>query len=134
MPFRLEQLRYLVAVADEGQFTRAARNLHIAQPALSQAVAQLECELRIERRKRHAQGVTPTWAAETFLATARVALAATRDADVTARSLARSATGMMEFGFLGTPPMVDAPDMFAAFAEAYPDAELSFRGLSYPRR
>jgi DNA-binding transcriptional LysR family regulator len=133
MPFRLEQLRYLVAVADEGQFTRAARNLHIAQPALSQAVAQLECELGIELLKRHARGVTPTPAGETFLAKARIALAATRDADVTARSLARSATGMMEFGFLGTPPMVDAPHLFAAFAEAYPEAELSFRGLSYPR-
>jgi DNA-binding transcriptional LysR family regulator len=133
VPFRLEQLRYFVAVAEEGQFTRAARNLHLAQPALSQAISQLESELGVELLRRHARGVTPTPAGETFLAKAKVALAATRDADVTARSLARAATGSMEFGFLGLPPMADTPHLFAAFATAHPDAELSFRGLPYPR-
>jgi DNA-binding transcriptional LysR family regulator len=133
MPFRLEQLRYFVAVAEEGQFTRAARNLHIAQPALSQAIANLESELGVDLLTRHARGVTPTPAGETFLAKARVALAATTDAAMTARSLARAATGTLEFGFLGVPPMVDAPHLFAAFAEAHSEAEVSFRGLSYPR-
>jgi DNA-binding transcriptional LysR family regulator len=133
MPFRLEQLRYFVAVADEGQFTRAARNLHVAQPALSQAISNLESELGVDLLTRHARGVTPTAAGETFLAKARVALAATTDAAMTARSLARAATGTIEFGFLGLPPMVDAPHLFAAFAEAQPEADLSFRGLPYPR-
>jgi DNA-binding transcriptional LysR family regulator len=131
--FRLEQLRYFVAVAEDGQFTRAARNLHLAQPALSQAVAQLESELGVELLKRHARGVTLTPAGEIFLAKARVALAATRDATLTAQSLARAASGTMELGFLGSPPMVDAPQLFASFAEAHPIAELSFRGMSFPR-
>jgi DNA-binding transcriptional LysR family regulator len=52
---------------------------------------------------------------------------------MTARSLARAATGMIEFGFLGSPPMVEAPYLFAAFAAAHPETELSYRGLSYPR-
>jgi DNA-binding transcriptional LysR family regulator len=133
MPFRLEQLRYFVAVAEEGQFTRAARNLHVAQPALSQAISHLECELGVELLTRHARGVTPTPAGEVFLTKARVALAATRDAAMTARSLARAAAGTVEFGFLGLPPMTDAPHLFAAFAEQHPEAQLSFRGLPYPR-
>ena len=133
MPFRLEQLRYFVAVAEEGQFTRAARDLHVAQPALSQAIANLESELGVELLTRHARGVTPTPAGETFLAKSRVALAATRDAAMTARSLARAAAGTLEFGFVGLPPMADAPHLFAAFAEAEPEAVLSFRGLPYPR-
>ncbi len=133
MPFRLEQLRYFVAVAEEGQFSRAARKLHIAQPALSQAVAQLESELGFELLTRHARGVTPTAAGETFLAKAQVALAATRDATLTAQSLARAGTGRLELGFLGSPPMVDAPHLFAAFAQAHPATQLSFRGLSFPR-
>jgi DNA-binding transcriptional LysR family regulator len=133
MPFRLEQLRYFVAVAEDGQFTRAARNLHVAQPALSQAISHLECELGVELLTRHARGVTPTPAGDVFLTKARVALAATRDAAMTARSLARAAAATVEFGFLGLPPMTDAPHLFAAFADEHPDAELSFRGLPYPR-
>ena len=76
MPLRLEQLRYFVTVAEEGQMTRAARKLHLAQPALSQAIAQLESELGIDLLVRHARGVTLTPAGETFVPKARLALAA----------------------------------------------------------
>jgi DNA-binding transcriptional LysR family regulator len=133
MAIRLEHLHYLVAVADEGQITRAARKLHVAQPALSQALAQLESELGIQLLERHARGVTVTPAGETFLAKARVALTAANDAAVTARALARAGRGAMEVGFIGPPPMVHAPELFAAFAGAHPEAELSFRELPFPR-
>jgi hypothetical protein len=54
------QLRYLVTVADERQVTRAARKLEIAQPALSQAITQLEAELGLQLLERDARGVTLT--------------------------------------------------------------------------
>jgi DNA-binding transcriptional LysR family regulator len=132
MAIRLEHLRYLVTVADEGQITRAARKLHVAQPALSQALAQLESELGIQLLERHARGVTVTPAGETFLAKARVALTAANDAAVTARALARAARGAMEVGFIGPPPLVHTPELFAAFAGAHPEAEVSFRELPFP--
>jgi DNA-binding transcriptional LysR family regulator len=132
MAIRLEHLRYLVTVADEGQITRAARALHVAQPALSQALAQLESELGIQLLERHARGVTVTPAGETFLAKARVALTAANDAAVTARALARAARGAMEVGFIGPPPLVHAPELFAAFVGAHPEAEVSFRELPFP--
>lgn len=133
MPFKRAQLRYFVTVADEGQMTRAAHKLHIAQPALSQAIAQLESELGLPLLKRHARGVTPTPAGETFLAKARVALAAATDAALTAQSLARAATGTMEVGFIGPPPMINAPELFGSFADAHPETEVSFRELPFPR-
>ncbi len=44
----LQQLRYVVATADEGSMTAAARSVHVAQPALSRAVRSLEHELGVE--------------------------------------------------------------------------------------
>lgn len=132
MPFKRGHLRYFVTVAEEGQITRAARKLHIAQPALSQAISQLESELGLELLKRHARGVTLTPAGEAFLAKARIALAADDDAAQTARWLARATRGAMDVGFVGPPPTLNAPALFTAFAESYPDAEISYRDLPFP--
>ncbi|MFI4985142.1 MAG: LysR family transcriptional regulator [Solirubrobacterales bacterium] len=133
MTFRRGQLRYFVTVADEGQVTRAAHKLHIAQPALSQALQQLESELGLGLLERHARGVTLTPAGEAFLPKARAALAAETDAAVTAQSLARAVRSAITVGYIGPPPMINAPELFAAFAEAHPDAEISFRELPFPR-
>ena len=118
MAFRRGQLRYFVTVADEGQMTRAAHKLHIAQPALSQAIAQLESELGLGLLERHARGVTLTPAGEAFLPKARAALAAETDAVATAQSLARSVRSVITVGHIGPPPLIHAPELFAVFAEA----------------
>ena len=122
-----------MTVAEEGQITRAARKVHIAQPALSQAIAQLESDLGVELLTRHARGVTLTPAGEAFLPKARTALAADDDASQTARWLARATRGAMDVGFIGPPPTLTAPEVFVAFADSYPDAEVSYRDLPFPR-
>jgi DNA-binding transcriptional LysR family regulator len=133
MPFRRGHLRYFVTVADEGQITRAANKLHIAQPALSQAISQLEQELGIELLIRHARGVSLTLAGEVFLPKARAALAADAEAALTAQSLARAADEKLEIGYAGAPPAMKIPELFTGLQQAYPDAEVSFRELSFPR-
>src|SRR3984893_3366588 len=132
MTFRRGQLRYFVTVADEGQMTRAAHKLHHAQPALPQAIAQLESELGLVLLERHARGVTMTPAGEAFLPKARAAIADTDDALRTADALVRAASATMDVGFIGPAPMVNAPELFGAFADAHPDAKVSFRELPFP--
>jgi DNA-binding transcriptional LysR family regulator len=132
MPLRLEQLRYFVAVAEEEQLTRAAQRLHLAQPALSKAISQLEGELGVELFARQARGVALTPAGDAFLSKARIALAATDDAVWTAERLARAARGTMRVGFIGPPPALNAPELFAVFADTHPEVEISFHALSFP--
>jgi DNA-binding transcriptional LysR family regulator len=129
----LRQLSYFVTIAEEGQLTRAAEKLQLAQPALSQAVAQLESRLGVELFKRHARGVQLTPAGEAYLGKARVALAALADAELTAKTLARAARGTIEWGFIGSPPMIEAPELFGPFVATYPEVKISFRELTYPR-
>jgi DNA-binding transcriptional LysR family regulator len=130
--FKRGQLRNFVTVAEAGQLTRAARKLHLAQSALSQAMSQLETELGLVLLERHARGVTLTPAGEAFLPKARAALAAADDAMRAAQALARAASGTMKVGFIGPAPMVNAPELFEAFADAHPDARLSFREMPFP--
>jgi DNA-binding transcriptional LysR family regulator len=128
----LRQLRYFVTVAEEGQMTGAAGKLHLAQPALSQAIAQLELRLGILLLERNPRGVALTAGGEAFLPKAQLVLAAVDDANRTARALARTARSAIEWGFIGSPPMVDAPELFAAFVAVHPDVRVSFRELTFP--
>ena len=132
MPFRRGQLLYFITVAEEGQMTRAAERLHLAQPALSQAIAQLEAELDIKLLERHARGVTLTPDGEALLPKARLAVEATTEAALLAQSLARAARGTIAFGFLGAPPAVDSPRAVEAFTTVYPDIGLRYQELRFP--
>ncbi|HEX4467230.1 MAG TPA: LysR family transcriptional regulator [Solirubrobacteraceae bacterium] len=130
--FSRSQLVYFVAVAEEGQMTRAARTLNLAQPALSQAIARLEADLGVTLLRRHARGVSLTETGEVFLEKARAALAAWTDAVLTAQSLAEAGRGAIEFGFVGSPPGLDSPAPLEAFARRHPGIDVCFRELQFP--
>ena len=132
MPFRRDHLRYFVAVADEGQVTRASARLHIAQPALSQAIAHLEEDVGFKLFERHARGVSLTSAGATFLEKARRVVEAEEMVAHAAESLARVAQGTIEFGYLGLAPAMTNPDLIEAFTEAQPSIELDLHELPFP--
>ncbi|MGX6447229.1 LysR family transcriptional regulator, partial [Patulibacter sp. S7RM1-6] len=70
----LRQLRYLVVLAEERHFTRAAARLGIAQPALSQQVRRLEAEVGVPLVERSTRRVAMTAAGDGLVARARRAL------------------------------------------------------------
>jgi DNA-binding transcriptional LysR family regulator len=98
----LRQLEYLVAVADEGSFARAAPALFVSQPTLSQQVRALEDEIGGPLLERLARGVRPTPAGESFLPAARAALAAAERARRSARMILGLEAGELEIATVGT--------------------------------
>ncbi|OYX86836.1 MAG: LysR family transcriptional regulator, partial [Azorhizobium sp. 32-67-21] len=70
----LRQLRYFVTIVETGSFSKAAQRLHVAQPALSQHVRNMELDLGVELLFRSSQGVVPTEAGETLVRHARLIL------------------------------------------------------------
>jgi LysR family nitrogen assimilation transcriptional regulator len=76
----LRQLRYFVSIVDHGSLSRAALVLHVAQPALTQQLRQLEEELGAQLLHRSAHGVTSTDAGKVFYEHAQAILKQVADA------------------------------------------------------
>ncbi|HWX97882.1 MAG TPA: LysR family transcriptional regulator [Solirubrobacteraceae bacterium] len=130
--FNRGQLRYFVAVAEDGQVTRAAARLHVAQPAISQAIAKLESQLGVKLLNRHPRGVTLTPAGEVFFEKARAAVAAEREALETGESLARGAEGSLVFGTVGLPPWLTDAELVEGFTAARPTVEIRLKEVPFP--
>ena len=89
----LRHLRYFVAVAEELSYTRASERLHVAQPALSTAIRELETELGVQLLERTTRNVALTPAGALLLERARATLAAADDTFAVARDAGRGLVG-----------------------------------------
>jgi LysR family transcriptional activator of glutamate synthase operon len=126
----LRQLRYLVAVADERHFTRAAAREHVAQPALSQQIRSLEAEVGLALVERTTRRVAMTQAGELLVARARRALAELDAAQAELQSLAGVQAGRLSVGAMHTMGPVDLSLLLATFHARYPAVELTVREQS----
>lgn len=126
----LRQMRYLVAVAEELNFTRAAERCHVSQPPLSRAIHELEAEVgaRLFDRDKHHVAVTPAGAS--LVASARKALAMLDDGVDLARRTALGLSGTLTFGFGGSTVYALAPALMRRFREATPDVAIRFSAMS----
>lgn len=97
----LRHLRYFVAVAEEGGFSRAARRLHVVQPTLSMQIRDLENELGGPLFDRGARQTRLTPAGRTFLVEARQVLAQADRALTAARLALRGESGSVRIGVAG---------------------------------
>lgn len=99
----LRHLRYFQAVAEEQSFSRAARRLHVAQPALSRAVKEVETFLGVAvlDRSRHHVRLTPAGAA--LLHEADVLLERWEEAQRRVKRTAAGEEGELRLGYVGPP-------------------------------
>jgi len=126
----LRQLRYLVALADECHFTRAAAREHIAQPALSQQIRRLEAEVGLALVERTTRKVALTGAGELLVARARHILSELDAAQAELQTLAGVQGGRLSVGALHTMGPVDLSLLLASFHRIHPAVELTVREQS----
>jgi DNA-binding transcriptional LysR family regulator len=123
----IRQLRYLVALAEERNFTRAAEREHIAQPALSQQIRRLEEELGLAVVERTTRRVSLTEAGQMLVARARTILAELEAANEEIQRLNGIQTGHVTIGAMHTMGPVDLSLVLAIFHERHPGVEIAVR-------
>ncbi len=126
----LRQLRYLVALAEERNFTRAAEREHIAQPAMSQQIRRLEEEVGLELVDRSTRRATMTDAGLLLVARARRALAEVEAAEAELESVRGVQRGRVTLGVMHTMGPVDISLALAVFHDRHPEVELTVREYS----
>jgi DNA-binding transcriptional LysR family regulator len=120
----LRHLRYFQAVAEEMNFSRAARRLHIAQPALSRAVQELEQELgtRLIERDRRTLALTP--AGEVLLHETGLIFERLEESLRRVQRAAKGEEGELRLGYIGPPTQAFLGRLLAEFRRRYPKVSL----------
>jgi len=120
----LHQLRYFCAVAEAGNFSRAAEQSHVSQPSLSQQIMKLEDELGARLFDRLGRSVRLTDLGKTFLPRARAVLRELEAArgDVVERK--DSISGLITVGVIPTVAPYFLPSRLTSFSREFPEAEL----------
>ncbi|MDE1175750.1 MAG: LysR family transcriptional regulator [Edaphobacter sp.] len=124
MDYTLQQLRYLIAVADHGSVSAAARSMYVSQPGVSAAISHLEEVFGIQCFVRHhAKGVTLTAAGQDFVAEAREVLTKASNLKRRAKELSEAVTGRLDIGCFSTVGPFFLPRILELFERQYPGVE-----------
>jgi len=118
------QLRYVCAIADTGNFSRAAERCQIAQPSLSQQILKLEQDLGAKLFDRLGRSVRLTEAGRAFISHARAILEQIDVARASVSDKNADLRGSVAVGVIPTVAPYLIPRYTAAFAKKYPDAKL----------
>jgi LysR family transcriptional regulator, hydrogen peroxide-inducible genes activator len=120
----IHQLRYFVAVADEGSFSRAAAKVRVAQPSLSQQIRKLEAEVGQPLFDRLPRSVVLTEAGRCFIEYARQILASIGDARRCVDEFKGEVAGRVAVGAIPTIAPYVLPGLVVTFQKNYPDVIL----------
>jgi LysR family transcriptional regulator, hydrogen peroxide-inducible genes activator len=121
----VHQLRYFCAVAETGNFTRAAEREQVAQPSLSQQIMKLEEELAVRLFDRLGRSVRLTDMGQMFLPRARTILNEMRAAKEEVAQRQSSVAGPISVGVIPTIAPYFMPTRIASFSRKYPEAAMT---------
>ncbi len=116
----IHQLRYFVAVAEEGSFSHAAEREHVSQPSLSQQIQKLEAELNQQLFDRLPRSVVLTDAGRRLLEYARQILTGIADARQAVAALEAEVAGRLAIGASPSIALYVLPGLIGRFQHAYP--------------
>lgn len=116
----IKQLRYFIAIVEEGSFSRAAQRIRIAQPALSLQVRKMEEALQTKLLLRGPQGVLPTEAGELLVKSARNILTSLSQTEDDLRSMGNEPSGVVRIGLPGTISSILSVPLIARIRKDYP--------------
>ncbi|MEU9865355.1 LysR family transcriptional regulator [Streptomyces sp. NPDC047971] len=120
----LQQMRYVIAVAETSSFTRAAERCLVVQSALSHQIARLERELGARLFDRTSRRVRPTPAGEAFLPAARQAVNAAERAAAEVAAAVGEIRGRLAIGVIPTVAAFDIPAALHAFRRRHPQVRV----------
>lgn len=126
----LRHLRYFCAVADELHFGRAARRLHIAQPALSRQIRKLEEEVGTTLLARTQRSVALTMPGQAFLERAEQILDNVSQAVAEANRIADGQTGSLRVAFIHSSTYNLTPTALDIFATHHPGIRLELQEMT----
>jgi len=120
----LRQIRAIIAVCEEGSFTRAATRENATQSGISQHVASAERTLGVKLFERSAAGVTPTPAGQRYYKRCIEAIGQLANANEEVRGFASRVTGDLRIGLIPTLTRAALAPTLEQFAPRYPDVRL----------
>ncbi|MEV6278212.1 LysR family transcriptional regulator [Nocardia sp. NPDC051832] len=120
----LQQMRYVLAVAETNSFTRAAERCRVVQSALSHQIARLERELGARLFERTSRRVRLTPAGAAFLPAARQCLEAADRAAAEVSAAVGEVRGRLSVGLVPTVAAVDIPGALGEFRQRYPHVRI----------
>jgi DNA-binding transcriptional LysR family regulator len=126
----LRHLRYFVAVAEQLHFRHAAEIVHVAQPALSQQIRQLEEELGVTLLERSHHKVRLTPAGKAFYENAQSILKQADQAVAKARKVEVGDAGTIRIGFVSTAAIQVLPAAVKKLQKQAPSAEVELNELA----
>ncbi|WP_297505560.1 LysR family transcriptional regulator [Ferrovum sp.] len=127
----LNQLRTFVAIAQEGNLTRASETLYLSQPAVSAQIKALEDELGLKLFHRAVRGMELTSAGKILFDEASMALGAARKVVARAQMLREGVSGEFRLGTIAEPLILRLGEFLTHLASRHPDLRLSLsQGIS----
>src|SRR5699024_1100693 len=121
----LRQLQYVVQIAIEKNFSRAAEKLHIAQPSLSQQLSKLEQEIGVMLFRRSTNSVEVTHAGKLFIDQAQKVLDIVEQMKQEMDDIAHMRTGKLVIGSLPITGSHILPHVLPVFQSQFPDIEVT---------